>query len=249
MAAADGESRHQGVSHLSKSRERIAGMFDAIAPRYDFLNHLLSAGIDRQWRRKAIRSLVLTGGERVLDLCTGTADLAIAARTMRPAARQVVGLDFAGAMLLVGREMLRSRRLGGITHVRGDATRVPLADSSVDAVTVAFGIRNVEDPAAACGEIYRVLRPRGRLAILEFSIPTAPGVRALYLWYFSRVLPQIGRLVSRHSSAYGYLPTSVETFASPDEFVTILRQSGMCDVAAVPLTCGIVFLYVGRRGV
>jgi SAM-dependent methyltransferase len=133
-------------------------MFDAIAARYDLLNHLLSAGIDRTWRRRAIRSLALTGHERVLDLCTGTADLAIAARTARPPARRVVGVDFAGAMLDVGRTKLVSRQLSSsVTLVRGDATRVPLADASVDAVTIAFGIRNVEDTSAACAEIHRVL--------------------------------------------------------------------------------------------
>lgn len=233
---------------VSKSPDRIARMFDAIAGRYDVLNHLLSAGIDRRWRRQAIRSLRLTGCERVLDLCTGTADLAIAARTAHPAAARVVGVDFAGAMLGVARDKLRRRRLAdSVLLVRGDATRMPLADRSFDAATIAFGIRNVEDTAAACAEIRRVLTAGGRFAILEFAIPTAPGLRTAYLWYFNRVLPQIGRLVSRHDGAYGYLPASVSTFAVPDEFVKLLRQAGFTDVAARPLTFGIVFLYTGRK--
>ncbi|MGB7220730.1 MAG: bifunctional demethylmenaquinone methyltransferase/2-methoxy-6-polyprenyl-1,4-benzoquinol methylase UbiE [Vicinamibacterales bacterium] len=237
------------MTDLSKSPTRIAGMFDAIADRYDFLNHLLSAGIDRRWRRRAIRSLALTGRERVLDLCTGTADLAIGAAGARPGAARVVGVDFSGAMLQVGQGKIRSGRLTGrITLVRGDATSIPLGDSAVDAITMAFGIRNVEDPAAACREMRRVLRPGGRMAILEFAIPVTPGVRAVYLWYFNHVLPRIGRIVSRHNAAYGYLPASVGAFESPDEFVTILRQSGFVDVAAVPLTFGIVFLYTARRG-
>jgi len=224
-------------------------MFDAIAGRYDLLNHLLSAGIDRRWRRQAIRSLALAGGERVLDLCTGTADLAIAARTARPAAARVVGVDFAPAMLRVGYEKLRREKLqGSIALVRGDATRTPIADASVDAVTVAFGIRNVDDVDAACDEIRRALKPAGRFAILEFGVPTRPGLRAAYLWYFKRILPRIGRLVSRHRAAYAYLPASVNAFASPEAFVTILRQRGFVDVAAVPLTFGIVFLYTGKRG-
>ena len=224
-------------------------MFDAIATRYDFLNHLLSAGIDRRWRRRAIRSLALTGRERVLDVCTGTGDLAIAARTARPAAARVVGVDFAPAMLRVGHDKLRRRRLTDtVALVRGDATRIPAAGASVDAVTIAFGIRNVENINAACDEISRVLKRGGRLAVLEFSIPTTPGVRAAYLWYFNHVLPRIGRLVSRHDAAYGYLPASVGAFASPGEFVKILRQSGFVDVSAVPLTMGIVFLYTARRG-
>ena len=223
-------------------------MFDAIAGKYDVLNHLLSAGIDRRWRRQAIRSLQLTGHERVLDLCTGTGDLAIEARTGRPPAARVVGVDFASAMLGVAQGKLRRRGLAdSIGLVRGDAMRTPIADRSMDAVTIAFGIRNVLDAAGACAEVRRVLKSGGRFAILEFAIPTTPGLRAAYLWYFNRVLPRIGALVSRHEGAYGYLPASVGAFASPDEFVKLLRQSGFTDINARPLTFGIVFLYTGRR--
>jgi demethylmenaquinone methyltransferase/2-methoxy-6-polyprenyl-1,4-benzoquinol methylase len=237
------------VTNLSKSPARIAGMFDAIAARYDLLNHLLSAGIDRRWRRRAIRSLALTGRERVLDLCTGTADLAIAAIAAHPSAAYVVGVDFARAMLRVGQEKIRQGKLGDrMALVHGDASAIPLRDGAVDAITVAFGIRNVENTAAACVEMRRVLAPLGRLAVLEFAMPTTPGVRHVYAWYFNRVLPRIGQLISRHSAAYGYLPASVGAFASPDEFVTILRQCGFVDVSAVRLTFGIVFLYTARRG-
>jgi demethylmenaquinone methyltransferase/2-methoxy-6-polyprenyl-1,4-benzoquinol methylase len=237
------------MSDLNKSPERISGMFDAIAGRYDFLNHLLSAGIDRRWRTRAIASLRLTGCERVLDLCTGTGDLGLASIDAAPPAARVVGVDFAGAMLRVGLEKVRARGLGSrFALVRGDATRIPAAAASVDAVTIGFGIRNVQDTAAACDEIFRVLRPGGRLAVLEFGIPTTPGVRAAYLWYFNRVLPRIGRIVSRHSAAYGYLPASVGAFATPNEFSAILRRSGFVDVRADPLTFGIVYLYTARRG-
>lgn len=223
-------------------------MFDAIAGRYDFLNHLLSAGIDRRWRRRAILSLALTGKERVLDLCTGTADLAIAAAEARPAAARVIAVDFAGAMLRVGQEKLRRGRLTErVTLVRGDATRIPLAAASADAVTIAFGIRNVENTAAACEEMRRVLKSGGRIAILEFAIPTTALLGTIYRWYFNHVLPRVGRLVSRHNAAYGYLPASVGAFASPDEFVTILRHGGFDDISAVPLTFGIVFLYTARK--
>jgi len=234
---------------VSKSPERIAGMFDAIAPRYDLLNHLLSGGIDRSWRTRAIGSLALTGRERVLDLCTGTGDLAMAAARATPGAASVVGVDFAGAMLRIAGDKLR--RAGGrprITLVRGDATRIPLADASVDAVTIAFGIRNVENVAAACAEMHRVLRPRGRLAILEFAVPTLPGWRSLYGWYVRQVLPRIGSAVSRHGGAYHYLPASIDAFATPDELVKILRQAGFAPVAAVPLTLGSVCLYTATRG-
>jgi demethylmenaquinone methyltransferase/2-methoxy-6-polyprenyl-1,4-benzoquinol methylase len=233
---------------LSKSPSRIAPMFDAIAGRYDFLNRLLSAGIDRRWRRLAVRSLRLTGRERVLDLCTGTADLAIAARSARPPAARVVGIDFAAAMLEVGRRKLGARRLNGaVSLVRGDALRIPLADRSVQAVTLAFGIRNVENTEAACAEIHRVLAAGGRFAILEFAVPATAVVRSLYLWYFRRVLPLIGRLVSRHTVAYEYLPASVGAFASPDELVKILRQAGFRRIEASLLTFGIVVLYTGVK--
>jgi demethylmenaquinone methyltransferase/2-methoxy-6-polyprenyl-1,4-benzoquinol methylase len=223
-------------------------MFDAIARRYDFLNHFLSAGIDYTWRRRAIQSLALRGTDRVIDLCTGTGDLAIAARTVSPGAARVVGVDFAQEMLRVGRVKVRRAALdASIALVRGDAMRIPVADRSVDAVTMAFGIRNVERPDVACRDMHRVLRPRGRVAILEFAIPTIPLIRAAYLAYFRYVLPRIGRAVSGHHAAYEYLPASVNTFATPAEFVKILRQSGFSDIKAVPLTFGIVYLYTATR--
>lgn len=236
------------MTDISKSPEKIAGMFDAIAGKYDFLNHLLSAGIDKRWRKRAIRSLQLTGRERILDLCTGTADLAIAARTASPAAARVVGVDFAGAMLRIGLEKVRAQRLEpAVTLVRGDATKIPLPDRSVDGVTIGFGIRNVEHTATACDEIFRVTAPGGRLAILEFAVPTLPVVRQAYAFYFNAVLPAIGKLVSRHNAAYGYLPASVGAFASPDEFVKLLRNSGFAEVNASPLTLGIVYLYTAKK--
>lgn len=222
-------------------------MFDAIAPRYDFLNHLLSAGIDRRWRTKAIRSLRLTGRETLIDVCTGTADVAIEARR-GAGARRVLGVDFAGAMLSLG---LRKVRAAGeasqITLVRGDAMRLPATSGRADAATVAFGIRNVVKPEVACAELARVLRPGGRLAILEFGVPRIPGISTLYLWYFRRLLPLVGRLLSGHTGAYAYLPASVGTFPSPEAFVTILRQAGFTDVRAIPMTFGIVYLYTGSR--
>jgi demethylmenaquinone methyltransferase/2-methoxy-6-polyprenyl-1,4-benzoquinol methylase len=235
------------VTDLSKSPARIASMFDAIAGRYDLLNHVLSAGIDRRWRRQAIRALELTGRERVLDLCTGTGDLALAAVDARPAAKSVVGVDFAGAMLAVGRDKVRSRPAATpVGLVRGDATHIPVADASVDAVTIGFGIRNVEDIGAACVEMRRTLVPGGRLAILEFAMPQTPIVGSLYAWYFRTVLPAVGRLISKHNAAYGYLPASVGAFASPGEFEGVLRNSGFVEVRSRPLTFGIVYLYTAR---
>jgi demethylmenaquinone methyltransferase/2-methoxy-6-polyprenyl-1,4-benzoquinol methylase len=236
------------LSDLSKSPDRIAGMFDAIAGRYDFLNHFLSGGIDRSWRRKAIRSLALTGAERVLDLCTGTGDVAIAACRAHPPAARVVGVDFAGAMLSVGHAKLKTEKLTeAVALVRGDATRIPVSDASVHAVTVAFGIRNVDNIVAAFAEIHRVLQPGGRLAILEFAVPATPGIRGAYMWYFRHILPRLGGIVSGHATAYRYLQASVSAFATPDEFVKLLRQAGFAEVVASPLTFGAVILYTGRK--
>jgi demethylmenaquinone methyltransferase/2-methoxy-6-polyprenyl-1,4-benzoquinol methylase len=237
------------MTDVSKSPQRIAGMFDAIAGRYDLLNHLLSAGIDRRWRTRAVRSLQLTGRERVLDLCTGTGDLAIAAARARPAAARVLGVDFSGAMLRVGADKLRSAGLDTrVAMVQGDAARIPAGDASVDAVTIGFGIRNVERIDAAAAELHRVLKPAGRLAILEFAVPTVPVFRELYGWYVNRVLPCIGRTLSHNDSAYAYLPASISAFASPDEFVKILRQAGFREICPIRLMLGSVILYTARRG-
>jgi demethylmenaquinone methyltransferase/2-methoxy-6-polyprenyl-1,4-benzoquinol methylase len=157
-------------------------------------------------------------------------------------------VDFAGAMLALGLEKAAARGLSQrVTLVRGDALRLPIATASADAATVAFGIRNVSDTAAGCAELARVLRPAGRLAILEFGLPRGPGLRGLYRWYFSTVLPRIGRAISGHSAAYSYLPASVGTFMPPSEFVAMLQRAGFTDVRADPLTLGIVYLYSARR--
>jgi demethylmenaquinone methyltransferase/2-methoxy-6-polyprenyl-1,4-benzoquinol methylase len=233
---------------IDKRPARVAAMFDAIAARYDFLNHLLSAGFDRHWRSRAIASLQLTGRESVVDVCTGTADVALAAVGAGPGARRVAGVDFSGEMLRLAAEKVRARGLGSrILLARGDATRLPAATASMDAATVAFGIRNVEMPERGLAEMYRVLRPGGRLAVLEFSIPTSAVIRACYLPYFRYVLPRIGRLVSGHGSAYTYLPASVGSFIPPDVMLQLLRSCGFRDAEAIPLTFGIVTLYTARK--
>jgi demethylmenaquinone methyltransferase/2-methoxy-6-polyprenyl-1,4-benzoquinol methylase len=224
-------------------------MFDAIAPRYDLLNGLLSGGLDRYWRHRAIRSLGFTGKETLLDVCTGTGDVAIAAARAARGAARVIGVDFAGAMLARARDKVTRRGLARrVQMARGDAMQLPVASSSVDGVTIAFGIRNVAETEVACAELYRVLRPGGRLAILEFGLPVVPAVRPLYLWYFQHVLPRIGRAVSRHDAAYSYLPASVGAFPWGDAFANILRSQGFNNVIARPLTFGIVYLYTGQKG-
>jgi len=225
---------------------KIARMFDAIAERYDLLNRLLSGGIDRYWRWRAIRALGFTGRETVLDLCTGTGDVALAA--LRGGARRVLGIDFAHEMLRIGQRKVRGgSRPFDVGLVRGDAMVLPVAAASVDAVTMAFGIRNVFQPARAIAEVHRVLKPGGQLAILEFSMPRAPIVGSLYRWYFRHVLPRLGRLISRHHEAYTYLPQSVGAFFSPQEFSDLVTRAGFGSVRAVPLTFGIVYLYSARK--
>jgi demethylmenaquinone methyltransferase/2-methoxy-6-polyprenyl-1,4-benzoquinol methylase len=234
---------------VSKDPARIARMFDAIARRYDTLNHLLSAGFDRRWRRKAVDALGFTGRERVLDMCTGTGDLAIEAVTSRAGqAAEVVGADFSSEMLHLAAGKVRRAGLDSrIRLLRGDATSVPFANGTFDAAMVAFGIRNVLDPDAACREFHRVLRPGGRLAILEFGAPRLPGLRTLYLSYFRYVLPAVGRLVSKHQDAYEYLPASVMAFPTGEAFASRLRDAGFSTATFRRLMGGIVYLYVAVK--
>jgi demethylmenaquinone methyltransferase/2-methoxy-6-polyprenyl-1,4-benzoquinol methylase len=223
-------------------------MFDAIAPRYDFLNHLLSAGLDYRWRARAVRALGLTGRELLLDVCTGTADLAIAASRAAPDGIHTIGVDASPAMLAVAeRKIERAELAARVRLVRADATRLPVPSASVDGVTVAFGIRNVQDLSRACHEMCRALRPGGRLVVLEFGIPRLPGIRTIYLSYFRYVLPVIGRLISRDRGAYAYLPASVDAFPEPDEFARFLQGVGFSGVSFVPLTFGIVNLYTAIK--
>jgi demethylmenaquinone methyltransferase/2-methoxy-6-polyprenyl-1,4-benzoquinol methylase len=235
------------VPLTDKTPKKIAGMFDQIAGRYDLLNTVLSGGMDRYWRARAVRSLRLTGRERSLDVCTGTADVALAL-ARRGRAASVVGIDFSGEMLRLGREKVKGaagRAPIGLT--RGDAMRLPLPSNCVDTVTVAFGIRNVQEPTVACREMARVLTTGGRLAILEFSMPQAPVISHVYRWYFRHILPRIGRMVSHHEEAYTYLPESVGVWATPETFANVLRESGFGDVRATPMTFGTVYLYTATK--
>jgi demethylmenaquinone methyltransferase / 2-methoxy-6-polyprenyl-1,4-benzoquinol methylase len=231
---------------VDKAPAKIAGMFDAIAGRYDLLNTVLSGGLDRYWRLRAIRSLKLTGRERVLDVCTGTADVAIGA--IRGGGARVVGVDFSGAMLTHGLDKVKKGSLASrIQLVRGDAMNLPVTSESVHATTIAFGIRNVLSPEAASKELLRVLRPGGRLAILEFGTPGSRIFGPVYLWYSRNILPRIGRAVSRHDAAYTYLPESIGAFAYGDEFAKILRAAGFSHVEARPMMFGAVYLYTGQK--
>jgi demethylmenaquinone methyltransferase/2-methoxy-6-polyprenyl-1,4-benzoquinol methylase len=248
----DGASGHAGRLDVAdavadKRPEIISGMFDAIARQYDFLNHFLSGGADWYWRWRAVRALRPVATETLLDVCTGTGDLAIEA-LRRTRVRRVVGIDFAGEMLKVGRAKLaRGGWAARAVLVRGDATRIPLADGTVDAAMVAFGIRNVQSAEVALQEMARVLKPDGRLAVLEFSMPQRMVIREVYAWYFRHVLPRIGGVISRRADAYTYLPTSVASFSTPEQFTALLEACGFTRTRAVALTFGVVYLYVAVR--
>jgi demethylmenaquinone methyltransferase/2-methoxy-6-polyprenyl-1,4-benzoquinol methylase len=237
-----------GSREPDKSPAKIAGMFDAIAGRYDLLNMVLSGGLDRYWRRRAISSLRLTGRERLLDVCTGTADVAIGSARRTDGAARIVGVDFSGAMLAHGLEKVRHAALDRrIQLIRGDAMHLPVASESVHAATIAFGIRNVMQPEVACKELHRALRPGGRIAILEFGTPGSRLFGPVYQWYSRNILPRIGRAVSRHEGAYTYLPESIGAFAYGEEFARMLNVAGFSQVEARPLMFGAVYLYTGKK--
>jgi demethylmenaquinone methyltransferase/2-methoxy-6-polyprenyl-1,4-benzoquinol methylase len=229
-----------------KTPAKIAGMFDAIAGRYDLLNIVLSGGMDRLWRRQMIASLQLTGQQRVLDVCTGTADVALGCA--RRGAAEVLGVDFSGSMLVHGLQKVRQAALDKrVRLVRGDAMSLPVSDASMHAATIAFGIRNVQRPEVACQELARALKPGGRVAILEFGTPESRVFAPLYAWYSRNILPRIGRVVSGHDAAYTYLPESIGAFAYGEEFAKILRAAGFSHVEARPLMFGAVYLYTGTK--
>jgi demethylmenaquinone methyltransferase/2-methoxy-6-polyprenyl-1,4-benzoquinol methylase len=227
-------------------RAAVRSMFDRIAPRYDLLNRVLSAGTDVRWRRAAVDFLDLPGGARVLDLCTGTADLLLEA-VRRDPARRGLGIDLSREMLVRGARKLERRGAAGrATLAQADAERLPLRPACFDGALIAFGIRNVADPQRALGELARVLRPGGRLVVLEFSMPGG-AFGALYRWYFRHVLPRLGGLVSGDPGAYSYLPDSVGRFPSPEAFASLMERAGFRDVRFEPLTLGIAHLHRGER--
>lgn len=223
-------------------------MFGAIAPRYDLLNRLLSLSVDRYWRRVARRRLAQyhtrSSPPAILDLCTGTGDLAFEMSNLG----SVVGCDFSRPMLVQGEEkQKRTVQAQKVVFVEGDALRLPLPDMAFDAVTVAFGLRNLEDIGTGLQEMARVMKSGATLLILEFSIPIIPVFRSLYLFYFTKILPRIGRLISGRKGPYSYLPASVREFPSPPQLARIIEECGFAGVKIESLTGGIASLYLARK--
>lgn len=233
------------IGEADGKKQQVEAMFDAIAPRYDLLNRVLSFGIDQTWRTKAIRWLAQDSPQRILDVATGTADLAIAAaQRMQP--KEVVGVDIAEEMLAVGRTKVAKEGLGEIVRLeRGDAENLPYEDDRFDGALVAFGVRNFEDLDAGLADIRRVLRPGGALVVLEFSQPTMPVVKQGYGFYSKHILPRIGQTLSKDSGAYEYLPESIKQFPSGPAFLRRMAGVGFTGLDARPLTFGVASLYKG----
>jgi demethylmenaquinone methyltransferase/2-methoxy-6-polyprenyl-1,4-benzoquinol methylase len=234
---------------LDKREVRIRRMFGHIAPSYDLLNHLLSLNIDRYWRWRTTRLVPPSGPAPILDLCTGTGDLALAYDRAAGERLPIVGADFCHEMLLpAGEKTRRCHASARIQYVESDAQRLPFADDVFQITTVAFGLRNVTDTDRGLAEMVRVTQPGGRVAILEFSQPLHPLFGPLYRFYFRRVLPLIGQLLSRSKdNAYRYLPASVMEFPDGEALAQRLRQHGLEEVRWHPFTLGIATLYVGRK--
>lgn len=227
-------------------KEDVKAMFDNIAGRYDFLNHFLSMGIDRSWRKKLIRMMGKDQPQQILDLATGTADLAIAAMKLNPA--KVTGTDISEEMLAVGREKVKKLGLENkIILLKADSENLPFEESTFDAAMVAYGVRNYEDLPQGLKEMYRVLKPGSKAFILEFSRPVVFPVKQLFAFYFKFILPLIGRMVSKNNSAYTYLPESVKVFPQGEEFVSYMQQAGFSNVSYQSLSLGITMLYTGIK--
>ncbi len=232
---------------ITPKGEQIRSMFGAIAPRYDFLNRLLSLGIDKQWRRVAV-GLVRCGSRgTVLDVATGTGDLALAIAGRTPADVRITGIDFCEEMVAIGKEKVAASSYSGrIKLAVAPCEEIPYPDGSFDSVTIAFGIRNVVDRARGLAEMNRILKPGGNAVILEFSTPVQPLFKALYHFYFLKVLPAIGGLFSQ-KSAYQYLPDSVMEFPSREEFKGLMSQAGFRNTTHRDLTFGIATIYCGDK--
>ena len=234
------------ASKLSK-KEQVAEMFDGIAGKYDFLNHFLSLGIDKGWRKKAIREIAAINPVNILDVATGTGDLAIAASNTITGAK-IIGVDISEGMLDVGRKKIVALNLDkSITLQTGDSEALPFKDASFDAITCAYGVRNFEHLEAGLRDMQRVLRPGGKIAILEFSHPKKFPVKQFYKFYFRYILPTLGKLVSKHSRAYTYLPESVMAFPEGSVFCETLTLCGFKEARARPLTFGITTLYTAVK--
>ncbi|HWJ28984.1 MAG TPA: bifunctional demethylmenaquinone methyltransferase/2-methoxy-6-polyprenyl-1,4-benzoquinol methylase UbiE [Flavisolibacter sp.] len=244
------EFPHDHIKPFSQEggkKEQVSEMFDRIASRYDFMNRFLSIGIDVSWRRKAIRRFKKDRPQRLLDVATGTADMAImAAKMLHP--KQIVGIDISEKMLEVGRKKVEKEALSTeIELFSGDGETINFADNSFDGVMVAFGVRNFEHLEKGLKEIRRVLKPGGQLVVLEFSKPVIPGIKTIYNLYMGVIAPQMAKWFNQNKKAYQYLNESAKAFPDRQHFDKILKQTGYSDTVWKPLSLGICCIYSGRK--
>lgn len=231
----------------SKSKkEQVANMFNTISPQYDFLNHLLSGGIDIIWRKKAIKLLQNKGIKTMLDIATGTGDFAIEALKINP--EKIVGVDISEGMLSVGIEKIKKMGLEKTIQLqKGDSEKLPFSDNSFDAVIVSFGVRNFENLQKGLTDMFRVTKPGGYCLILEFSNPRKFPMKQLYTFYSKYCLPFLGKMISKDPSAYTYLPESVKAFPDGPEFIQIFKSVGYSETNWIPMTGGICSIYIGQK--
>jgi len=241
---------HRLVDTKNPSRQDAWQMFDRIAPRYDLLNRLLSLYQDVGWRKMLAKALPIHSNQIVLDLATGTAEVLLSLFKNSTKVIQGIGIDMASDMLKYGRRKVYEKDLNNFIHlIPGDAGAIPFADNQFDVVTIAFGIRNVMDVKESLAEIYRVLKPSGKVLILEFSLPKNRVLKILYLLYFRNILPRIGSLISGDAYAYRYLNKTVESFPYGEMFCNLIRTVGFQSVDVKPLTFGIASIYQGEKHV
>ncbi|MFO0882347.1 MAG: bifunctional demethylmenaquinone methyltransferase/2-methoxy-6-polyprenyl-1,4-benzoquinol methylase UbiE [Candidatus Saccharimonadales bacterium] len=227
-------------------KQEVTSMFNAIAPTYDFLNHFMSAGIDFWWRKQAVKQIARYPHQIILDVATGTGDLAIAAASLQP--KRIVGLDIAADMVAIGNEKIAKKRMQDIIELRvGDSEAMPFDDAEFDVTAVGFGVRNFGDLQKGLSEMYRVTKKGGGIVVLEFSKAKVFPIKQLFGFYSRFIIPNIGRLISKDKNAYSYLPASVAAFPEGDEFVTILKQVGYTHAGYRRLMGGIASIYYGQK--
>ncbi len=234
-----------GDSSKSK-KEEVAEMFNNISAKYDFLNHFLSLGIDKLWRKKAVKMLRPINPKRILDIATGTGDFALESLSLKPT--QVVGLDISSGMLEHGRVKMKKK---GVDHIitmqQGDSEEIPYEDNYFDGLTVGFGVRNFENLEKGLGEMLRVVRPGGKLIILEFSKPKKFPIKQLFAFYSNNIIPILGKSISKDSNAYTYLPESVAAFPEGKDFENILSKVGYKEISSTLVSGGIATIYAGTK--
>lgn len=240
------QTEKQGV--FSKEEDQVCDMFNNVSARYDSLNKILSFGIDCMWRKKLVRYLKPHKPEKVLDLATGTGNQAIRIAKLKP--RKIIAIDVSEQMLAIGQNKVKKRNLDKIIDFRKSSCySIPFKNESFDTVTISFGVRNFKDPLAAMNEAYRVMENNGVLMVLEFGIPKNPLIRIPFLFYFTKLLPFIGGVLSGHKYAYLYLTTSVMDFPFGNEFLKIINKAGFVESTFIKCTFGVTYLYIARKRV